>query len=603
MSEVWQVFDKSMCGQRAICSICYKSYANSGTNTTNLWSHLKSRHGNKYLELDHIRRGLSITNVSAINPQEDANIDLDGPSTSKLVLKQPLLPTTKKGNVISNQSLMSSFTLTKASQTKIDAALAYFIAVDMMPYNIVAKEGFKLYTKALNSSYNIPSRKTITDSKIPKMYNETKTNIESIINNTYFSSFTTDCWTSGSNKPFLALTGSVCLGCVELSEDHTGENMADTLQLLLLDYNLSVPSNNVCAFTTDYGANMLKAIQNLRVPHVPCFGYAFNTAVGNIFKLEDIQIVIHKVQSIQNIFSYSWQATRELEIEQERFSLKKIKLPSYSKTRWWSLLDLILVVLDQELGLSSFLKTYKKGHYKKLILSDEEIDVLKCTTTVLKPVREITDHLAGENYVTASAIYPVIFNLKTKLSEAVNANNNENASDNKCKEIKTKIFSCIITVLDKRYDNNTVLQISMVLDPRFKTTFIASEEVVEIKKNIIEKCLKSWTEWSTNTRTGITSDEANSVLPLDIPNQITQKKKKTGFSAIFYESINNENDEETEETILSKIEKELQLYVEFSKVPYDQDPLKWWSLNNGTYPLLSILAKKYLSIQATSVAS
>jgi len=66
MSEVWQVFDKSMCGQRAICSICNKSYANSGTNTTNLWSHLKSRHGNKYLELDHIRRGLSITNVSAI---------------------------------------------------------------------------------------------------------------------------------------------------------------------------------------------------------------------------------------------------------------------------------------------------------------------------------------------------------------------------------------------------------------------------------------------------------------------------------------------------------------------------------------------------------
>jgi len=122
-------------------------------------------------------------------------------------LKQPLLPTTKKGNVISNQSLMSSFTLTKASQTKIDAALAYFIAVDMMPYNIVAKEGFKLYTKALNSSYNIPSRKTITDSKIPKLYNETKTNIESIINNTYFLSFTADCWTSGSNKPFLALTG------------------------------------------------------------------------------------------------------------------------------------------------------------------------------------------------------------------------------------------------------------------------------------------------------------------------------------------------------------------------------------------------------------
>lgn len=88
---------------------------------------------------------------------------------------------------------MSSFTLTKASQSKIDAALAYFIATDMMPYNTVAKEGFKLYTKALNASSNIPSRKTITDYKIPKLYNETKANIECIINSIYFLSFTTDC--------------------------------------------------------------------------------------------------------------------------------------------------------------------------------------------------------------------------------------------------------------------------------------------------------------------------------------------------------------------------------------------------------------------------
>lgn len=203
---------------------------------------------------------------------------------------------------------------------------------------------------------------------------------------------------------------------------------------LLLDYNLSVPSNNVCAFTTDYGANILKAIKNLRVPHIPCFGHAFNTAVSHIFKLENIQIAKQKVQSIQIFFSYSWQATRQLEIEQERFFLKKIKLPSYSKTRWWSLLDLILAVLDQELGLSSFLKTYKNGQHKKLILSDEEIDVLKCITTVLKPVREITDHLAGENYVIASAIYPVIFNFKNKLSNVVDENHNDNASDKRAEK-------------------------------------------------------------------------------------------------------------------------------------------------------------------------
>ncbi|CAI6375557.1 unnamed protein product [Macrosiphum euphorbiae] len=81
---------------------------------------------------------------------------------------------------------MSAFTITKASQSKIDATLAYFIAVDMMPYNLVTKDGFKVYTNALNTSYHIPSRKTLTDSRIPNLYKDTKTIIESIVNKVCF---------------------------------------------------------------------------------------------------------------------------------------------------------------------------------------------------------------------------------------------------------------------------------------------------------------------------------------------------------------------------------------------------------------------------------
>lgn len=314
--------------------------------------------------------------------------------------------------------------------------------------------------------------------------------------------------------------------------------MADTLQLLLLDYNLSISPKNVSAFTTDCGANIIKAIKNLDMQHVPCFGHAFNTAVGNIFKLEEIQIAVNKTQKIQNIFAHSWQAVREMKIEQERFGLKKLKLPSYSKTRWWSLLDLISVILDQELGISSFLKTYKNGQFKKLVLSDDEIDVLKSITMILKPVREITDHLAGESYVTASAVYPVIFNLKTKLSEAVNSNNITSASNEKCIEIKKKIFSSIIEVLDKRYNNNIALKICMVLDPRFKTTFIAQEEMPELKIAKGEYCLESWMEWSLKEMHS--KEDGNLSFSGDSSHSHTMKKQKTGLSAIFDVPSNND---------------------------------------------------------------
>jgi len=56
----------------------------------------------------------------------------------------------------------------------------------------------------------------------------------------------------------------------ELSGDHTGENLADILQLHLLDYKLSIPSQKLCAFTTDCDSNIIKVITNLSVQHVPC---------------------------------------------------------------------------------------------------------------------------------------------------------------------------------------------------------------------------------------------------------------------------------------------------------------------------------------------
>lgn len=58
MSEVWQVFTKSEYENKAICNICKKNYSNAGTNTTNLWSHLKSKHIKKFTELDNVRKGL-----------------------------------------------------------------------------------------------------------------------------------------------------------------------------------------------------------------------------------------------------------------------------------------------------------------------------------------------------------------------------------------------------------------------------------------------------------------------------------------------------------------------------------------------------------------
>lgn len=51
------------------------------------------------------------------------------------------------------------------------------------------------------------------------------------------------------------------------------------------------------------------------------------------------------------------------------------------------------------------------------------------------------------------------------------------------------------------------------------------------------------------------------------------------------------------------VKDEIQLYKMAKVISVDSNPLKWWKDNEHQYPHLSKLAKRYLAVQATSVAS
>jgi len=280
---------------------------------------------------------------------------------------------------------------------------------------------------------------------------------------------------------------------------------------------------------TDYGSNMLKAVRNLNIPHVACFGHALNTAVSRIFNMDEIKDVVHKVKLIHNKFAHSWKAVREMGKVQEKFSLPNKKFPSYSKTRWWSMLELINVIIEQELGLTSFLRTYKNGGYKNLAPQESDIIVLKNLSCIIQPIREITDNLAGDSYVMGSAILPVISSLKSKLSQITQLNENDDTGINGG-QIKN-MYTTIIEVLDQRYQDNKLLIMCTVLNPRFKIEYIEYDNLSALKKTIAEFC-----------ETTYESIESDGYVN-NISNQLaSQKKPKTGWSVIFGTPENNNMD-------------------------------------------------------------
>lgn len=489
-----------------------------------------------------------------------------------------------------HQQKIDKYTLTPKHSQRIDNALAYFVAVDMQPYSLVEKVGFQHFIQVVQPAYKLPSRKTLTEIKIPRLYADTVANLKKQLKQVHSISCTTDAWTSVSNKPFVSLTAhfidnnwqmqSFCLNCREMSEDHTGENWASVIIDLFQEWEVSDDVHVV--FTTDSGSNVLKCMEILGFVHISCFGHTLNSAVCKAFELDEISGCLKKVKKIQNLFSHSWKAQRQFSVLQDKYNVPKKKLPSYSKTRWWSLLHLIDVIVEQHLPLMAFLQEHQKGKSKDIILTIEELDILKCIVEVLKPISNMSDLMSGEQYVTASAILPLMKKIKVQFYSIDVDETQVDSQDTDINTIKIHFVQNIMHYLENRYTKaqniKMYLEKCSMLDPRFKTHEIVESNIEQLKTSLLSEmkglCVKSALEESK-------SKKSNS--------------KGSALGQIFGS---------TQQThIVQNDSVELNRYLSAPGIDFAENPLDFWKVNEKLYPKLALLAKRYLCTQATSVPS
>lgn len=129
------------------------------------------------------------------------------------------------------------------------------IIKEYYPLSIVEDPEFIKFVNMLNSGYTLPSRKTLTNSRLPIMYNEVYDRVKSDISNKiHYISLTTDSWTSINNESFTAVTAhfintncelkSYLLSCYKYSESHTKENLKNELMRIVSEWGIQ---NNIAA--------------------------------------------------------------------------------------------------------------------------------------------------------------------------------------------------------------------------------------------------------------------------------------------------------------------------------------------------------------------
>lgn len=225
-------------------------------------------------------------------------------------------------------------------QKKVNDVLLKMIMKDLQPFSIVDDLGFKQFVYALDPSYQLPSRTTLSRTLLPQLYEDVLQKAKLLLSETEFVSLTTDRWTSMTTERYVSLTAhyipkswelkSLLLDCIPFGERHTGENLAAELKRVVQEWGFN---EKIVGVVTDGAANMKLAIRLTKWEHLSCFAHTIN--LGVIKGLKTVKQLQTKVKNIVEDFHRSTVAAHKLYTVQEQLSNSPpLKLKNEVITRW-----------------------------------------------------------------------------------------------------------------------------------------------------------------------------------------------------------------------------------------------------------------------------
>ncbi|KAK7898521.1 hypothetical protein WMY93_019374 [Mugilogobius chulae] len=558
--------------KKIICKVCKETVKATDGNTTNLFGHLKRKHKKQYSESQAAQAAKAKTSAPAAASAPKQQMLTD--AFAKLT---PYVRDGQRWNAITD-------------------AVAFHIVKDMCPLQTVEGVGFKKMVRVLDPRYELPSRKFFSNTVIPRMYTDCRSKVSAQIGKVQFFATTSDLWSSRTSEPYLSLTihfidnWKLCNATLQTTyfpEDHTGELIAAGLREALESWNLE--NQNMTCMTTDSGANMVKALDLNQWTRLQCFGHRLHLAIEKSAKDPRIERVTSVCKKVVSTFSFSWKKKRDLITAQAHHNLPQHKMITESPTRWGSKLAMIERILEQEKAISEVLKADKKT--KHLALSWQDLDVMDSLKKALGPLRDFTDALSGEDYVSVSYVKPVLHLLRNNLLK----------TEDDDTELTAKIKSTVNDYLTEKYKdpaNDALLDMASLVDPRFKTQYIDADKKGHIEERAVTE-LESLL--SPQPDPVSSSSTSQNVLDTNPPKKV--KRSLGSFLKDVAAAAPTTSLEPEPTTMRELIQRELHSYLALPVVDSEMNPLEWWKIHEVNFPKVSQLAQKYLCIPATSAPS
>ncbi|GES86544.1 zinc finger BED domain-containing protein 1-like [Rhizophagus clarus] len=441
------------------------------------------------------------------------NYKYDG-STGNLsyhLIKHGIIPPLESG-IISPMHTQSASN--KNGQKEKELSTLRWILLTTQPLSTITQKAYIEHMYIIDPQFTVPGEKKLR-MMIARSYGYNKEKLKLLLKTAQSISLTTDLWSSRSKHGYLGLTATwinknfeimdVLLEISYFPTPHTAKAITEGIKNAMQKWEIE---NLVVSITTDNGANVVAAIQDLTpIKRLSCAAHTLQLAISKGLKV--VENLVSRTKQLINFFSTQKQIEQLIKVQKEIGYEEPLHLIQDISTRWNSLylawdrlIFLQYAVLQLSVNLSCSLISEEKTdgiRLKKIMIKDNEWELLDELCNILAPFEKATRDFSGNTYVTLSQMFPIITDLTNSLKP----------SDNSYEVLEDS-------------DDNTI-----------------NSDIVE---------------------------EESSQIEVDYTDEIT---------TYFLLPVAREN----------------------------KNPLDWWKSKQEIFPVLSIIARKYLGIPATSVAS
>ena len=455
----------------------------------------------------------------------------------------------------------------------------------------------------------IPTRKFFHETFFPKKYNKLKELLKYKIKiKGIWLALTCDGWTSTSKDSYLSLTchffssewerEDILLALHPLTASHTAEYLLTVINEILKEWEINM--EKVISITHDQGAYINKASITIPFKSSLCYAHLMQNCLKEAFQgskrrkitqNQELFDLLQKVRTVVEFFRNSTKFSLMLEKKQKDLGHEILTLILDVPTRW----DSIYTMLSRLLKLKSSIMMIltETSCSVKDVLSSSDWNAIESLLSVLILIKRFTDTIQGDKGYL-STILPLINFISNKLDKL-----RETPDQN---PLVLDFIDRIKVAITFRFNKHLIdadLNIATFLDPRFKEKGIYSERF--LLTDITALLEKEYTLLYQSNRELFFNDESlKSFLKEPI-----RKLKLEGDEEDFWFEFENSNmiPSSDDDFRVEKIKTEIRQYTLEPRSNMEQDPGSFWRDKRKFYPILSVLAKKFLSHLPTSAYS